>query len=1060
MAGRRERKVVTVLFADLVGFTSRAEQMDPEDVDAELTRYQTSVRSELERHGGTVEKFIGDAAMAVFGAPVAHEDDPERAVRAALAVRDWAREEGLEVRIGVNTGEALVRLDAQPEAGEGMAAGDVVNTASRLQAAAPVDGILVGEATFRATRPSITYGELRSVEAKGKSQPVQAWEAVETRSRVAVERLHGASLVGREGELALLSGAFDRARREQSVQLVTLVGVPGIGKSRLVYELFQILEADSEVIFWRHGRCLPYGEGVTFWALGEIVKAEAGILESDSHDEAERKLHEVADDSRLESYLRPLVGLGGGELGAGELADAFAAWRQFFEGLAERGPLVLVFEDLHWSDDELLDFVDHLIDWARGVPILVVCTARTELLDRRPTWGGGKPNALTISLSPLSDEDTARLVGELLEQAPRAELEAELLARAGGNPLYAEQYARILRERGRLVELPETVQGIIAARLDLLDLQHKALLQNAAVLGRVFWAGGLATVSELDSRAVEDGLHSLERADFVRRERQTAVAEETQYTFLHVLARDVAYGQIPRADRVDKHRRAAEWIESLGRREDHAEMLAYHYVQALELAEAARLDTGDIAGPARLALRDAGDRAAALYSVAAAERFYEAALRLWPADDPERVELLYRRAIPAGRHVGGGDPDRLTDARDALLAVGDDDRAAEMEALLAQAFWIQGNRVRSDEHRRSAAALLGDGPPTRSRAWVLAFLARTAFLRGELERAVELASEGIEASEALGWAEGVSDPITLLGLIRVHQGDAGGIQDIERGIEIASTSGSLAVLARVVNVLAVAYQVLGDLENGYRVRLEGAQVAERLGFEPLTRWFAAVLVDHHYRRGEWDEAEHGADEFMVIVESGSPHVLTWQVLGVRAELRLARGDTRGAIADAEQALELARIVAEAQALNYMLTAGTHVLALASERDRALEIAHELLDSVRRGNLMQFAVINLPSFAQAAVRLSLEDELLDALASQPKSRWTEAVEAYVAADYPAAADVLAEAGAKVDEAHARLRAAEQLAAAGKGAEADEQRERAIAFYRAVGANRYLEEATSG
>jgi class 3 adenylate cyclase len=1055
--GRRERKVVTVLFADLVGFTSRAEQMDPEDVDAELTRYHTSVRGELERHGGTVEKFIGDAAMAVFGAPVAHEDDPERAVRAALAVRDWAREEGLEVRIGINTGEALVRLDAQPEAGEGMAAGDVVNTAARLQAAAPIDGILVGEATFSATRQSIAFGEARSVEAKGKAQPVQGWEAVEARSRVAVERLHGASLVGRGGELALLSGAFDRARREHSVQLVTLVGVPGIGKSRLVFELFRILEADSELILWRHGRCLPYGEGVTFWALGEIVKAQAGILESDSRDEAERKLREAADDSRLESYLRPLVGLGGGELGAGELPDAFAAWRQFFEDLAERGPLVLVFEDLHWAGDELLDFVDHLVDWARGVPILVVCTARTELLDRRPTWGGGKPNALTISLSPLSDEETARLVGELLEEPPAGELEAELLARAGGNPLYAEQYARILRERGRLVELPETVQGIIAARLDLLELEHKAVLQDAAVIGRVFWAGGLATVSDLDRRTVEDVLHSLERADFVRRERQTNVAEETQYTFLHVLARDVAYAQIPRADRVDKHRRAAEWIESLGRREDHAEMLAYHYVQALELAEAARLDTADLAVPARLALRDAGDRAAALYSVAAAERFYDAALRLWPDDDPERVELLYRRAIPAGRHVGGGDPERLVAARDALLAFADEDRAAEMEALLAQAFWIQGKRELSDEHRNAAAALLGDRPPTKARAWVLGFLARTAFLRGELERAVELASEGIATAEALDWGEGISDPLTLLGMIRVHRGDAGGIQDVERGIAIASESGSLAVLARVVNVLAVCYQVLGDLESGYRVRLEGAQVAERLGFEPLTRWFAGVFVDHHYRRGEWEEAERTVDEFLARVESGSPHVLTWQMFAVRAEFRLARGDADGAIADAEKALEAARVVDEVQAVNFTLTMCTHVFVLASERDRALEVAHELLDSVGQGNLMQFAVINLPAFAQAAVRLSLGDELLDALTNHPTTRWTEAVEAYVAGEYLTAADILAEAGTKVDEAEARLRAAEQLAAAGERAEAEEQRNLALAFYRAVGATRYIEEA---
>jgi tetratricopeptide (TPR) repeat protein len=291
----------------------------------------------------------------------------------------------------------------------------------------------------------------------------------------------------------------------------------------------------------------------------------------------------------------------------------------------------------------------------------------------------------------------------------------------------------------------------------------------------------------------------------------------------------------------------------------------------------------------------------------------------------------------------------------------------------------------------------------------------------------------------------------------VHRGDAGGIRDIERGIEIASSSGSLAVLARVVNVLAVSYQVLGDLERGYRVRLEGAEVAERLGFEPLTRWFAGVLVDHHYRRGEWDEVQRGVDEFMARIESGSPHVLMWQVLAVRAELHLARGEVSGAVADAEKALEAARAVGEVQSLNYTLTMCTHIFALASEEQRALELAHELLGSVKQGNLMQFAVINLPAFAQAAVRLSLGEQLLDALASQPKSRWTEAVEAYVAGDYLTAADILAQAGTRVDEAEARLRAAEQLAAAGNRAEADEQRGLAAAFYRSVGATRYLEEA---
>ena len=596
--GRRERKVVTVLFADLVGFTSRAEQLDPEDVAAELTRYHGHLRAELERHGGTVEKFIGDAVMALFGAPTTHEDDAERAVRAAFTIRDWALDQGVEVRIGVNTGEALVSVDAHPETGESMAAGDVINTGARLQSAAPVNSIVVGEQTFRSTERAIDYREIAPVEAKGKSQPVSAWEAVQPRARFAVERVHGATLVGRRREVDLLEGALARVLEERSSQLVTIVGVPGIGKSRLVLELYEVIERLEELISWRYGRCLPYGEGITFWALGEMVKAQLGILEGDDDAEAERKLTDAVADSWVRSHLRPLVGLTGAAEGGGDKRDeAFAAWRRYFEELAAERPLVLVFEDLHWADDNLLEFLDHLVDWAAGVPLLVVCTARPELLTRRPDWGGGKPNALTVSLPSLSDDDTARLLAELLGSVLPAETQVELLARAGGNPLYAEEFARMLRDRGTVGELPETVQGLIAARLDLLEPEQKSLLQDGAVIGKRFWVGGLAALA--DRPDLEAGLHSLERKEFVRRERSSTVETDSEYSFRHLLVRDVAYGQIPRAVRAEKHLLAARWVEQLGRREDHAEMLAHHYLQALELTTAAGGSTEAFADAAR-----------------------------------------------------------------------------------------------------------------------------------------------------------------------------------------------------------------------------------------------------------------------------------------------------------------------------------------------------------------------------------------------------------------------------------------------------------------------------
>jgi class 3 adenylate cyclase len=550
---REERKVVTVLFADLVGFTSRAEQMDPEDVRALLAPYHQRLRSELERYGGTVEKFIGDAVVALFGAPIAHEDDPERAVRAALAIRDWVREEeaDLQLRIAVNTGEALIALGARPEAGEGMASGDVVNTTARLQSAAPVNGILASEATtWRATRDRIEYAEHEAVSAKGKSEPINVWEAVQAKSRLGMdlEQRVVTPLVGRERELGAVFDAFDRAVRDREPQLVTLVGVPGIGKSRLVAELFQRIEETPELIWWRQGRALPYGSGVSFWAVGEMVKAQAGINENDAPETAAEKLREsvaqtVDEHERdwVRRHLETLLGLS--DDGALDRQEAFAAWRCYLEGMAEQQPLVLVFEDLHWADEGLLDFVDHLAEWASGVPMLVLASARPELLDRRSNWGGGKLNAATLALSPLDDVDAARVIAAVLDQAVLpAETQTALLEQAGGNPLYAEQFARLYLEHGD-VGMPENVQGIIAARLDALPETEKQLLRDAAVLGKVFWSGG---VSADDAAAA---LHALERKGFVRRERRSAVAGDTEYAFRHVLVREVAYGQIPRGAR-------------------------------------------------------------------------------------------------------------------------------------------------------------------------------------------------------------------------------------------------------------------------------------------------------------------------------------------------------------------------------------------------------------------------------------------------------------------------------------------------------------------------------
>ncbi len=1064
-ADREERKIVTVVFADLVGFTSRAESLDPEDVRALLSRYHAQLRTELERFGGTVEKFIGDAVMAVFGAPVTHEDDPERAVRAALAIRDWAVEQGeeLQVRVAVNTGEALVALAARPGEGESMVAGDVVNTAARLQAAAPLNGVLVSESTYSATVDVFEYRAVEAVAAKGKSALLPAWEAVAARSRFGVDvtRRPTTPLIGRERELELLVSTLGRVRKERSPQLVTLVGVPGIGKTRLVLELSRVVEEAAELISWRQGRSLPYGEGVTFWALTEIVKAQAGILESDPPDRTEEKLRhavtqaaaDAAEAQWLERHLRPLAGLADeSSAGAGEV---FAAWRRFLEALADERPLVLVFEDLHWADDVLLEFVDELVERVGDVPLLVVSTARPELMQRRPGWGGGKPNALTISLSPLSEDETARLLQGLLEQPLlEATMQEALLARAGGNPLYAEQYARVLAERGDVSELPETVQGIVAARLDALPEPEKLLLQDAAVVGKVFWLGAVEAVGGVARPHAEELLHTLSRKEFVQRSRTSSVAGESEYAFRHLLIRDVAYGQIPRAARSAKHEAAAAWIESLGRPEEQAELLAHHYLQALELAEAAGLDTGALAGRAREALRAAGERAAALYALEAAERFFDAALRLWPSNDPERAHVLLRRAAPI-HDLGGGKPEQLVEARDALLATGNLAEAGEAEMLLAQVYWMRGEPDRATEHADRASALIADASPSRSTAWVTLRLAsRAAIGRGAHAASLELATRALAICKELDWPEGVSEALALIASNRIELGDRGGLEDFERSIEIAETAGALSELSRIYNNFSTMCGILGDLDRGYELRAEGARLAERTGSARQTRWFLGVLSEYPYRRGNWDEALQLTDEFLAPVDAGEPHYVTWQVLARRAEIRLARGQASAAVSDAERALGLIDAITDPQARYFTNALCAHVFSASSKRELASRLIREIRDDLARGIGMSFAAIGLPAAASAALRVGLLQELSDALAHELPTPWVEAVRCYAAGDFVGAAEILARIGSRPEEARARLHAAEQLAAAGRRSAAEQQVRQALAFYRSVGAAFYV------
>ena len=1040
--GRQERKVVTVLFCDLVGFTSRAETMDPEDVRAVLEPYHAHVRSELERFGGTVEKFIGDAVMAVFGAPLAHEDDPERAVRAALAIRDWAAEEDVELRIGVNTGEALVTIGGEP-----LATGDVVNTAARLQSAAPAGGVLAGESTHRATRDRIDYEEHEPVEAKGKGEPVEAWVAREARARVTVERLHTATLVGRSREVALVQDALARAKAERSAQLVTLVGVPGIGKSRLVYELFRGVETGGELVYWRHGRCLPYGEGVTFWALGEIVKAQAGILETDEADAVEKKLREAARDPWIESHLRPLVGLAAEEQAGGDRrVESFAAWRRFLEALAEERPMVVVFEDLHWADDDLLDFVDHLVDWAADVPLLVVCTARPELLERRPAWAGGKPNALTVSLSPLTDDDTARLIAELAGRAVLpAETQAELLVRTGGNPLYAEQYARMLAEHGDPAAVPATVQGIVAARLDLLEAEQKAVLQDAAVLGRTFWAGGVAAMAGLERFAVEELLHPLERKDFVRRERRSTVADDSQYTFLHVLVRDVAYGQIPRGERAELHRLAGEWIESLGRPDDHADLLAHHFLAALELGEAAGTDTSELAPRAAQALGLAADRALALNAFASAADLYRRALELLAADADGRPALLLGLSRALHR-LGEGDA-VVAEAVDALLAAGDRGGAAEAELILADLAWHRGETDASRAHLDRAASLLQDAPASPAKARVLSETSRYRMLAGENDEAIEIGAEAIAMAAELGLDLVRAHALNNVGSARGRLGVSQGFRELAESIELAEPLRSPEAV-RAYNNLGVMHAEHGDLRAAAETWRRGLEATERFGDSDMRRWLRyQVEMTTSFIEGRWDEFLRRADDHLTNAW-GYLHRNTYDS---RGRIRLARGDVAGAISDAEASAEVGRAAQDPQALIPSLSFAAVAFLAAGRLTEAGELVDELLAHRAIRTPVPHHLSPWFDLSWTLIDLGRTDDLLAALGRvDVRTRWVEAGEATARGDYVGAASLYAKAGNLLGEAYTRLRAAQ-------AGFPDAGLDGAIAYFRKVGATAYLAQA---
>jgi class 3 adenylate cyclase/tetratricopeptide (TPR) repeat protein len=1065
-----ERKVVTVLFADLVGSTATGSEQDPEEFGAAIRPQLARMREALERNGGTIEKYIGDAVVAVFGAPVTREDDPERGVRAALAIRDAL---GGAARVAVNTGEAVVSVGARAERGEELLLGDVVNTAYRIEEATPDGAVFVGETTYRATRDVIEYGERQLIEAKGKPAPVPVWEALKAWSTVpaASERAVQAPLVGRNEELTLILNTLARSKRHQMVQLVTLIGVAGIGKSRLAWELQQALEEASEAVTWHRGRCLPYGEGVAYWALDEIVKSEAGILETDDANAADEKLGasvrelvtDVSESAWVEGHLRPLLGLASAT--SRETRDeAFSAWRRYIESRAERAPLVLVFEDLHWADEGLLDFIEHVADWSRDAPLLLLCTARPDLQERRAGWGG-HGNAMTITLSPLTGDETAELLSLLLSQSTVPDgLREELLTRAEGNPLYAEEFVRMLVDRGLLIleddgwtlraselPMPDSVQGIIAARLDALATGEKTLLQAAAVLGRTFWPDGVAAVASIGRDEVDRTFNELDRRGLLRRYRPSP-GGESEYAFRHALVRDVAYGQIPRARRGEAHLLAARWFESLGRPEDHAETAAHHYLRALEYFGAIGGDIAPFAEPARVALRRAGDRALALNAFAASARFFGGALELSPTDE-ERAGLLFSYGKALSRS-DAPDEDVLVRARDSMVAAGDAERAAECQVMLAELLWRRGQRERAFERLREALATLDDQPASYAKAYAFSALAQFQIRGDESEAALESARATMTIAEELGLDDLRADALITIGLARVMTGDVGGLEDLERSIQIAEEANSPQSVRGYLNLGSMLAN-LGDLRRAAARYAQGQRLAERFGDAAWTDSFEAERLYEQYWSGEWDAAWSLAEQLLARAERGPSRRLELDARLVQGWIALARGDIALAMADSDRALDFSREAGDPQNLYPALALRARTLAASDQLADAAASADELLNLMgEQPSLPSFWVMDL---AIALARLGRGGELAKAAADVPSTRWLEAATAYVMGEPARAADLCAEIGALPEEAYARLEAAGAALAAGRRSEAEDHLSGALEFYRHVAAASYCRHA---
>ena len=867
-----ERRLVSVLFADLVGFTTYAEDRDPEHVRDLLSRYFETATEIITRHGGTIEKFIGDAVMAVWGTPVAHEDDGERAVRAALEVVDGIRGLGpnLQARAGVLTGEAAVTIGAR---NQGMVAGDLVNTAARLQGVAEPGTVLVGEATMRAASGAIVFEPIGDHSLKGKTAPVPAWRAVRV---VAARGGQGradsleAPFVGRAEELRLLKDQLHAVGRERRVRLVSITGPAGIGKSRLVWELEKYIDGVTENIYWHRGRSPSYGEGITFWALGEMVRRRAGLVEDDDESRTRERVKATVEqfvpDAADRELIQPaLLSLLGVEPAPATGRDGlFPAWRLFFERIAEGGTTVLVFEDLQWADSGLLDFIDHLLDWSRALPIMVVTLARPELFDRRPDWAAGRRHLTALAIEPLSATEMTELLAGLVPGLPDAAVQA-IVARAEGMPLYAVETVRALLADGRIervddayrpvgdlshLTVPESLRSLIASRLDGLEPADRSLLQDAAVLGQVFSTETLAAVSGIALPDLEPRLRGLVRRELLDVETDPRSPERGQYKFVQSLIREVAYGTLGRRDRRARHLAAARHFEAVGD-EELAGALASHYVAAHETSDEGP-EADAVAAQARLALSAAADRAASLASPDQAIAYLEQALAITtdPRDRAPLLDRAARSAVVAARQ----DSQRYAQAAiEAYREIGDQTGAARATARLGKVLLDTGEVAQSTALLEASLHEAGALEDQSVLAETLANLARAYMRSGVPDKSIEAADRALKIAENLNVEIVVAEAL---------ENKAASLMQLGRRRESLALHGAALDLAKQLSDRNFEMRVRNNLASSLsddeparstQMLLEGMAIARQVGDRGMYFWLAGTASPGLISEGhDWD----------------------------------------------------------------------------------------------------------------------------------------------------------------------------------------------------------------